>query len=397
MENRLTANIHPEIKLLSNKITAIRREIHQHPELGFEEFRTSKLIANFLRKRGILVEENVGKTGVVGLIKGLAPGPTIAFRADMDALTIQEKSKHNYISLVKGKMHACGHDGHVAMLLGVAEVLSNKSKLLAGNVKFIFQPAEEGGGGARFMIEDGCLDGVDEIYGMHLWNFQKFGTFGIKPGPVMASADKFNITVNGTGGHGAAPQGTVDAIMVSSHLVMALQTIVSRNINPLESAVVSVGKINGGSNFNIITDSVELEGTARAYTEENRSIIKYRMQEICSGIARTYGAKIDLDYIDGYPPTINNERLTNVMREAGKRVVGENTVEPFLSMGGEDFSYYAQKIPASFGFVGSAPKNKKIGEVPHHHPEFDFEEDAMLIGASIFLEIIDKQLISKRK
>ena len=273
-------NIRPEVKNIAKEIISIRRDIHKHPELGFEVHRTAELVSKHLNKLGFDVSSGIGKTGVVGDLIGNNDGPTIGLRADMDALPIQETSDVPYCSVNEGVMHACGHDGHTAMLLGAATVLKQLQDKLNGNVRFIFQPAEEGDGGARYMIEDGCLDNVNEIYGIHLWNYQKYGEVGVKEGPILAAADVFSITIKGVGGHGAAPQGTVDAILVSAHLITALQSIVSRNTNPLESTVVTIGQINGGHNFNVIADEIVLKGTARSYTQENRQLIKNRMQEI---------------------------------------------------------------------------------------------------------------------
>ena len=270
----MNIKIHPDINELKEFIIETRRKIHKNPELSFKEFDTSKLIIKNLNDWGIDVQKNIAQTGVVGTIKGAKDGKTIALRADMDALPIQETSNIPYKSENDGVMHACGHDGHIAMLLGAAKALSNKKTELHGTVKFIFQPAEEGHAGAKHMINEGVLKNVDEIYGSHLWNYQNYGTIGVKPGPIMAAADIFKITIYGKGGHGATPHGTVDSILVSSILIQALQSIVSRNTNPLESTVVSIGKINGGYNFNIIADEVVLEGTTRSYTEKNRQLIK---------------------------------------------------------------------------------------------------------------------------
>ena len=286
-------SIHPDVKLIKSYIVSTRRDIHKHPELSFQEYRTSQLVADELEKFDILVERNVGKTGVVGILKGEIPGKTIALRADMDALPIQETGDVSYKSINDGVMHACGHDAHTAILLGAAQVLSKNKKNIKGVIKFIFQPAEEGYGGAQFMINDGAIDDVDAIYGLHVWNYQKSGTVGVQSGPVMAAADMFTINIKGIGGHGAAPQGTVDCIIISSYLVQAMQTIVSRNTNPLESTVLTFGQINGGYNFNIIADEVILKGTTRAYTEKNRSLIKQRMTEIIKGTEKMFGAKID--------------------------------------------------------------------------------------------------------
>jgi len=380
-------NIHPDVKLIKNYIVSTRRNIHKHPELSFQEYRTSELVADELEKFDILVERNVGKTGVVGILKGGSPGKTVALRADMDALPIQETGNVPYKSINDGVMHACGHDAHTAMLLGAAKVLSKHKENIKGIIKFIFQPAEEGYGGAKFMIKDGAIDEVDQIYGLHVWNYQKSGTVGVQTGPVMAAADMFTIKIKGIGGHGAAPQGTVDCIVISAYLIQSMQTIVSRNTNPLESTVLTFGQINGGYNFNIIADEVILKGTTRAYTEENRSLIKMRMKEIIKGIEKMFSAKIDLEYKDGYPPVINDDLVTSNLQNIAKSVVGKNVIPPYLSMGGEDFSYFANVVPGCFFFLGSAPKDREPMSTPQHCSHFDIDEDSMLIGSSIFVKI----------
>ena len=380
--------IREEIKNIKDEIYAIRRHFHRYPELSFKEFNTAETISEHLDKLGISHKKGVGKTGVVGEIT-FGPGPTIALRADMDALPIQEENNLDYKSLNDGIMHACGHDGHMAILLGAANALSKNSKLKKGTVRFIFQPAEEGLGGAKYMIEDGCLDKVDEIYGLHLWNYQLYGEVGIKDGPVMASADLFDIEVSGKGGHGATPQGTVDAIVVASNLVTMLQTIVSRNTNPLESTVLSIGKIKGGHNFNIISDKVHMSGTTRSYTEENRKMIKQRMKEVIEGVSKSFGADIKLNYKDGYPPTVNHSSQVEKVLEAASSIVASGAKNPYLSMGGEDFSYYLQNKPGCFFFVGSAPNENEILSTPHHCSHFNIDERALLVGASVYLNLIE--------
>jgi len=381
-------NIRKEIKNIEKLIINWRRDFHRNPELSFQEFRTAKVISNELKSMGLDPKINIGKTGLIADIK-FGEGPMIALRADMDALPIQETSGLDFSSQNNGIMHACGHDGHMAMLLGTAKALTLNKKKYNGSVRFIFQPAEEGLGGAEYMIKDGCLEGVDEIYGIHVWNYQEFGEVGVKDGPIMAAADMFDIKVKGIGGHGAAPQGTVDTIIVAAHLIQALQTIVSRNTNPLESTVVTIGQINGGSNFNIIADEVKLTGTARSYTEENRLLIKTRIAEIIKGVERSFNAKIILDYRDGYPPTVNHQKPTLNILKAATKVVGDKAGEPYLSMGGEDFSYYLQKIPGCFFFVGSAPNKSALFETPHHCSHFNMDERALLVGPSIYLNLID--------
>ena len=390
----MTIQIRPEIKVLEDTIISTRRDIHQNPELAFDEHRTSKLVANRLESMGFEVQRGIGKTGVVGTLHSKSNGKTIALRADMDALPMQETSDVSYKSKNDGIMHACGHDGHTAMLLGTAEALSKKADQLNGTVKFFFQPAEEGYGGAQYMIEDGALDDVDEVYGIHLWNYQKYGTIGVKPGPIMAAADIFEITIHGKGGHGATPQGTKDAVLIAAHLIQTMQTIVSRNTNPIESTVITVGQINGGYNFNIIADSVDLKGTTRAYTEENRQLIKDRMAEVIAGTEKTFGVNIDFDYKDGYPPTINDADAAENLLHAARKIVGEGAGHPYLSMGGEDFSYFLQKIPGCYFLVGSAPRDRKPLSVPHHCSHFDIDERALLVGSSVYLQLIDDLLIS---
>lgn len=386
--------IRPEIEAIEEDIIATRRHIHQRPELAFEEYETAKLIAERLTAMGMEAATEVGKTGVVGLLHGASEGKCVALRADMDGLPIQETGDLPFKSQNDGVMHACGHDGHMAMLLGAAKVLSGMRDRLHGSVKFIFQPAEEGGGGARFMIEDGALENpkVDEIYGIHLWNYQPYGTVGVKEGPILAAADVFTITVKGKGGHGALPHMTVDAIVAASHLVTALQTIVSRSINPLESAVVTVGKISGGHNFNVIADEVTLDGTVRAYAEENRQTIIRRMKEIIDGVVIAFGAQIELDYREGYPLTVNHADQVEKVNAAAEKIIGNGVQFPYRSMGGEDFSFYLKEVPGCFFFVGSAPQDREPLSVPHHCSHFDIDERALLVGSSIWVELVAELL-----
>ncbi len=388
----MTIKIHPEVDKIKSNIIENRRDFHKHPELSFKEFRTSKIVANKLRSYGLEVKTGIGKTGVTADLVGNESGSSIALRADMDALPIQETSNLEFKSINDGVMHACGHDGHTAMLLGAARVLSNYKKKIKGRVRFIFQPAEEGKGGARYMIKDNVLDGINQIYGAHLWNYQQCGTISTKVGPIMAAADMFKIDIRGRGGHGAMPQGTNDTILAASQLINSLQTIVSRSTNPLESAVLTVGKINGGHNFNVIADHVKLEGTTRAYTEKNREMIKQKMENIILGIEKITGADIKLDYEDGYPPVINDDICSKNLLHSASKVVSQ-AGEPYLTMGGEDFSYFSNEIPGCFFFIGSAPKGTKPLEVPHHCSHFNIDEDALAIGSSAFVQLIEDLLI----
>jgi len=382
-----------EVMALQDEINDNRRWFHAHPELSFQEVKTAEKISELLRSYGIEeIYENIGRTGVVAMIHGGQPGPCVALRADMDALPITETADIAYKSQNVGVMHACGHDGHMASLLGAAKVLFAQRNELRGSVKLIFQPAEEGYAGAREMINDGCLGGdmgpeVDSIYGIHLWSFAALGVIGCTDGPIMAASDTFEIEVRGKGGHGAAPHGTVDAIVEAASLVTNLQTIISRNKDPQQSGVLTVGKINGGYARNIIADKVVLCGTCRSFTPETQELIKNRMNDVCCGVARMFGGEIDMNYQYGYPPTVNAypENVTIVQKAAAKVVGGERSSGSFTTMGAEDFSFFLEKKPGCFFFVGCGLP----GECrPHHKSVFDFDERGLLISASIFVHII---------
>ena len=384
-------NIHPRIAAIEQQLIAWRRHFHQHPETGFEEHDTGRYIVEQLQGIDVEIQHPVAQTGVVALMSN-GDGPTIALRADMDALPIQETGDVPYKSTRDGVMHACGHDAHMATLLGAATALDQLRDQWHGTIKFIFQPGEEGFAGAKQMIDAGVLKDppVAAIFGLHVWNYQDYGTVGVKPGPTLAAADEFEITVTGTGGHAALPQQTVDIILVAAQLVVALQSIVSRNLDPLESGVVSIGMIRGGQTFNVIPTEVLLKGTARAMREEDRLLIKARIGEICQGVASTYGAAINLNYHDSYPPTINDAQMSSLVLEAARVVVGDGAGPPFLSMGGEDMAFYLQEVPGCFFFVGSAKPEHRQRPAPHHCAHFDINERALAVGASVFIEIVQR-------
>ncbi|HEX7003042.1 MAG TPA: M20 family metallopeptidase [Trueperaceae bacterium] len=378
------------------ELVEFRRDLHMHPELSFQEERTPARIADFHRSLGLDVRTGVGGRGVVARLEGSRPGPTVALRADFDALPIQDEKDVPYKSTVPGVMHACGHDIHTAGLLGVAKVLSEAREELSGAVVFIHQFAEElTPGGARPMIEDGCLEGVDVIYGAHVHSPADFGKVGVRPGPLMAAADSFDVEITGRGGHGAMPHLAVDPIVTASQLVVNLQQIVSRGVDPLKSAVVTIGALSAGNAFNVIPETARLKGTVRAFDEEVRQSIKEALARIVDGTCQAAGATGRLDYHDGYPAVLNDEaEAARVMRLASELLGRENvqTIEPM--MGGEDFAYYLQKVPGAFFFVGG--RNQEQGAVhPHHHPLFDVDERAMLVAGKLFISsILDYQRAS---
>ncbi|MBE7438906.1 MAG: amidohydrolase [Spirochaetales bacterium] len=375
----------PEVRSIAPTIIATRRTIHSYPELAFQEHKTAALIAERLKSSGYEPRTGIGQTGVVC---DLGPGPYLALRADMDALPLQEQSDVEYRSRVPGIMHACGHDGHVAILLGVAEILAHK-KLKRG-LRFIFQPAEEGHGGATAMIRDGVLDQVDRIYGLHLWNYQNFGEVGVMSGPVLAATSEFEITIEGQGGHGATPQGTADAVLVAAHVITALQSIVSRNLDPLDSGVVTVGAVSAGSNYNIIAESARLIGTIRSYKDSTHALLCDRLTSVTRSVAAGLGARARIVIKEGYPPTVNHPELAATVEKAA-RSVGAAVGPPYLTMGGEDFSFYGRHVPSCFFFIGSRPAGREVLSIPHHCSHFDIEEEALLVGASVFLSVLAEE------
>ncbi len=381
------------LEALYPELVEFRRDLHMHPELSFEEVRTPQLIAEYHRALGLDVRTEVGGRGVVATLKGGKPGKTVALRADFDALPINDEKDVPYKSTVPGVMHACGHDIHTAGLLGVAKVLSEVRDQLRGNVVFIHQFAEElTPGGAKPMIEDGCLDGVDVIYGAHVHSPLETGKVGTVVGPAMATTDSFDLTVQGKGGHGATPHVTVDPIVVASHLILALQSIVSRQTDPLKSAVVTIGAIHGGNACNVIPERVHLKGTVRVFEPEVHKSVRESLERLVDQVCSAFGAEGILDYMFGYPTVVNHAEQTALVEDVVRQVVGEeNLVTLAPMMGGEDFAYYLQKVPGTFFFVGG--RNEDLKAVyPHHHPRFDVDERSMLVTGRIFIGAVLREL-----
>ncbi|OUM96454.1 MAG: peptidase M20 [Thermobacillus sp. ZCTH02-B1] len=372
-------------------MTAWRRHLHMHPELSFREVRTSAWIAERLREFGCdEVRTGVGGTGVVAVIRGSRPGPAIALRADIDALPIQDEKDVPYRSTVPGVMHACGHDAHTAALLGVAAHYAAKRNGMAGERRLIFQPAEEmTPGGAVGMIEGGALDGVSAIYGVHLWTPLPVGTVASAPGPVMATEDEFELEFRGRGGHGGMPHETVDAIAAGAAFVQGVQTIVSRSVDPLEPAVVSIGMFHAGSAPNIIAEVCRLSGTVRTFDMNVRERVRERLQASAEAVCRQFGAEYSLDWRHGYPPVVNDEREAERFFAVARGLFGEEAVRrirPFMTS--EDFAYYLQRVPGCFMFVGAG--NAECGAAwPHHHPRFDIDERAMLQAARLLVAMAE--------
>ncbi|MFS0871533.1 M20 metallopeptidase family protein [Paenibacillus xylanilyticus] len=363
-----------------------RRHLHRNPEVSFHEEKTSSFVADMLESFGIEVKRHVGGHGVIGTIRGDKPGPVVMLRADMDALPIQDEKDVEYASQKAGAMHACGHDGHVSILLGTALYFSRHQADIKGEIRFLFQPAEELlPGGAVKVIADGALDGVDVIYGIHLWTPLPVGVAASKEGPLMAAADDFYIEIKGKGGHGGMPHSTIDSLVAGSALVMQLQTVVSRSVDPLRPAVLTIGTMQAGSAQNVIAESCKMSGTVRTFDEETRAEMKERVHTIVSQTGGAYGAQTEVNYIMGYPPVVNDERETARFFRSAAQVFGEEQVQtsPML-MPAEDFAYYLQKVPGCFMFVGAGNPDK--GAIyPHHHPKFDFDEDAMQHAVKLFI------------
>ncbi len=384
-----TASIREEIAGLREQLVADRRHFHQHPELGLQEVETAAYVANRLRELGIDVTTGVAKTGVVGVITGAHPGRCVLLRADMDALPLTEETGAKYASLNPGVHHACGHDGHTAMLLAAARVLSQRRDDLHGTVKLVFQPAEEGPGGAKPMIEAGVMENphVDACFGLHLSNDHRVGQLIVQGGPLQASADFFDITVQGIGGHGAAPQQTVDPVAVGAAIVAELQRIVSREIDPLDPAVITVGAFHAGTAPNIISPRAELRGTIRALSSTVQDFLHERLRAIAQGVAQAARATADVRITRMYPVTVNNDDMAAFARTVAERIVEpEHVITDRPTMGAEDMSFFLNAAPGCFIFVGSANAKRKLN-APHHSPLFDFDEAALPIGAELLTEL----------
>ena len=364
-------------------VIALRRDFHAHPELGFEEFRTSGIVAARLKALGLQIREKIGGTGVVGVLEGAQDGPCVFVRAHMDALPVREENGWEWKSQNAGKMHACGHDAHTAIGLSVARILAGERENLAGKVVFMFQPAEEGLGGAAKMITDGLLDDPkpDFALALHVWSDVEVGKIAVSPGAVMAFTDEFHAKIIGKGGHGAMPHQTTDAILVAAHIVTALQSIVSRNNDPLKPGVVTVGELKAGSTFNVIPGEAILSGTVRAFDEATRAHLERRVCEIFQNLPPALGAKGEIEYKRGFPATVNDVDVTNRARTAFQSSAGEENVLAFVpTMGAEDMSLVLEKVPGCYFFVGG--RNAEIDAVyPHHHPKFNVDERCLTIGA----------------
>lgn len=382
------------------EIQQIRRDIHAHPELCFEEHRTSEVVAQKLEAWGIPIIRGLGGTGIIGVLKNGTSERAIGMRADMDALPMQEINTFAHTSKHDGKMHACGHDGHTAMLLGAAHYLS-KYKEFDGTVYLIFQPAEEGGGGARRMIEDGMFEKypMDAVFGMHNWPGAAVGTFGVTPGPMMASSNEFEVTVRGKGAHAAQPHKGIDPIIVAIQMAQSWQTIVSRNASPLESAVLSVTQIHSGSATNVIPDEATLIGTVRAFSTEMIDLIEKRMHTIAEHTAAAFDAQVDFRFKRNYPPLINHAKETAFAAEVMRSVVGTDNVDAQVepTMGAEDFSFMLQAKPGCYAFLGNGDGGHRdmghgLGPCNLHNPSYDFNDDLLPIGATYWVRLAEAYL-----
>ena len=379
-----------EAGAMQEQLIAWRRDLHKHPELGFEERRTSGLVAEHLKGLGYQVHTGIGKTGVIGILEGARPDPTVMLRFDMDALPIQEQNQVAYASQTPGVMHACGHDGHVTIGLGVATLLQRHREELAGTVKLLFQPAEEGMGGAETMIEEGALEDYGPrpaaSFGLHLWSPLPLGQAGLATGPVFAAADRWSLTVKGKGGHGAMPHQTADPVVAAAQIVTALQTIVSRNVDPQETAVLTVGTVNGGTAFNIIPGEVTLSGTIRVFDPRVHETVLSRLETLCQGVGAGMGVEVELQIEKLVPALVNDVARTRLMRQVAESVLGQgNVLDDYRTIVSEDMAYFLQQAPGTFMLLGSANPERGL-DYPHHHPRFDIDEAVLPLGVAILAE-----------
>lgn len=378
------SDLKKSIDALGPRLVGWRRELHRHPELAHCETWTSAFLREHFKRLGIPAKKTAG-TGLRAVLKGLPGGRTVALRTDMDALPLEEEGDKPYKSLNPGATHACAHDGHMAALMAAAEVLAARKKEFRGTVVFLCQPAEElPPGGAKRMVEEGALAGVDAVFGLHLWQGMPTGTVGSVAGPMMAQSDNFRITVRGKGGHGSMPHLTVDPILAAAALVTALQSVVSRSVDPLQPAVLSFGTVHGGTVYNIIPNEVKLSGTVRTFDAGVQALMKRRMQEIIDGTGRAFGAEAAFEYEDGYPPLVNDPASVDFALRVAREAFGaESLLTLGPVMGGEDFAYYLQEVPGAFLFFGAGDGTK----FPHHHPGFDFDERALAPAAYLLASL----------
>ena len=382
------AQLSPDVTALADDLVALRRDLHQNPELAWAEHRTGARVAAFLEGAALELR-TVAATGVLATARG-TEGRTVLLRVDMDGLPIQEQGDAPYASRVPGVMHACGHDGHTAMGAAAARVLAGRRP--GGTVRVLFQPAEEGESGAQRVIADGALEGVDVALGIHLWNELPVGTIGVKAGPLMAAVDRLRVVVRGRGGHGGHPHRSADPVTAAAHVVVALQTIVAREVSPLQSAVVTLGAIHGGQAFNVIPDEVTLTGTVRTFDPELRRSMPERIRRIAAGVAEALQCEAEVEVRPGNPAVVNDAAVAALARRAAARVVGdERVVEPEPTMGGEDMAVYFERVPGCFVFVGSANPARGLDQ-PHHSPRFDFDEAALAIGCEFLVEAAHEAL-----
>ena len=381
----MTIDLKAEIQAEQEEMVSIRRDFHAHPELSFKEERTAGLIADRLRRLGLEVSTGIASTGVVGLLEGDGPGPTLMLRADIDGLPIQESSDAPYRSRNTGAMHACGHDGHMAVLLGVASVLARNRAAIKGRVKFVFQPAEEIMSGAQVMINEGVMDNpnVDRVLGFHLWNALPVGQIGLKPGVIFSSADEFRLVIKGRGGHGALPHLSVDPVVISAQVITALQTLVSREKHPFQGAVLTIGTVHGGTAFNIIADQVEMTGTLRTVDNDLRENFLGRIPEIAAGVCASMEGSFEFDHVRGCIAVENDLAVTGSVFKTASQVVGDSNIPPIEpSTVGDDMALFMAEAPGCYFLVGSA--NPEAGlDAPHHSSSFDFDERALSIAAEI--------------
>lgn len=375
-----------EANEIKDKIIAWRRDFHKHPELGFEEVRTAGIIADHLEILGIETKRGIGKTGVIGRLKGKGDGPAIMLRFDIDALPIPQESDLEYASVYEGKMHGCAHDGHAAIGMGAAALLASHRDAFNGEVLFFFQPAEELLGGAQAMVDDGALEPLPDLcFGLHLHSISPYGIIKIEPGPVLSAADMFKCTIFGKGGHVAEPHDTVDPIVITSQIINNIQTIVSRNVNPLDMAVVSIGSIHAGDAPNVIPDSCQISGSIRTYLPETREMVHHRIQEIIEGIAKTNGATVDFEILYGVPATVNDSEVTSELIGFLEDLVGPDKVDQDeRSTPSEDMSIFLERVPGTFFALGAGGPEYP----PHHNPKFYWEDSILPFGAGLMCEIV---------